>query len=151
GVSVTAGSQANLSGGTISITSGFDPSHDALALPANGFGIGGSYNPATGVLTLSGTSSVANYQAALRSITFANTNLDPEAVSLSRTISIVLTDGVEPSTPATRGVTISPVNTPPLNSVPGGQSTQANTTLTLSGASAIQVSDVDADGATNEQ
>jgi len=40
-------------------------------------GIGGSYNATTGVLTLSGTSSVDDYQTALDSITFSSTAADP--------------------------------------------------------------------------
>ena len=43
----------------------------------NQSGISGSYNAGTGVLTLTGTATVANYQAALRSIQFRSTNVDP--------------------------------------------------------------------------
>jgi len=41
----------------------------------NQLGITGSYNSATGVLTLSGTTTVGNYQTALRSVTYSNNNL----------------------------------------------------------------------------
>ena len=40
-------------------------------------GITGSYNSGTGVLTLTGSATVANYQAALRSITYASTSDNP--------------------------------------------------------------------------
>ena len=60
----------NLTSAAVSITSGF-VSGDTLGF-ANQSGISGSYNSATGVLSLSGSSSVANYQAALRSITFSS-------------------------------------------------------------------------------
>ena len=48
-------------------------------------GITGSWNAATGVLTLSGTSSVANYQAALRSVTYIDTNTGATPSTLART------------------------------------------------------------------
>ena len=58
----------NLASATVSISSGFFAG-DTLNF-TNQNGITGSYNSGTGVLTLTGTRRVANYQAALRSITF---------------------------------------------------------------------------------
>ncbi len=52
-----------LTGATVSIGAGF-LSGDTLSFVGQN-GITGSYNATTGVLTLSGTASVANYQAAL--------------------------------------------------------------------------------------
>lgn len=84
----------NLAGATVTITAGRQAGADALALtPLNG--ITGSYNSATGVLSLTGTSSVANYQAALRSVTFSNNSANP--VEGARTITISVTDGALPS------------------------------------------------------
>lgn len=54
-----------------------DP-HDVLTF-TNQNGISGSYDAATGKLTLTGTASVADYQAALRSITYHNTSNTPVA------------------------------------------------------------------------
>ncbi len=59
----------SLAGATVSIGAGF-LNGDTLNF-TNQNGITGSYNTATGVLTLSGTASVADYQAALDSITFS--------------------------------------------------------------------------------
>ena len=56
-----------LDGAKVEITSGFDPSADQLQF-ANQLGITGTYNSGTGVLTLTGTASVSDYQTALRSI-----------------------------------------------------------------------------------
>ncbi len=58
-----------LSGAAVSIGTGF-LAGDTLNF-TNQNGITGSYNAATGVLMLSGTASLANYQAALDSITFS--------------------------------------------------------------------------------
>jgi large repetitive protein len=89
-------SGGNLAGATVSIGAGF-LFGDTLNFTNQG-GIAGSYNAATGVLTLSGTASVASYQTALDSITysFSPTNGDPTggtAHDTSRTISWVLNDG----------------------------------------------------------
>ena len=57
-----------------------------------------SYNSGTGVLTLSGTDTAANYQTALRSIKYNNTSGGPGAAT--DTVSIVGNDGVFTSTTA---------------------------------------------------
>lgn len=59
---------------TVSISTGFDSAADELTFtnPLPG-GITAAYNDATGVLTLSGEASEADYEAALAGITYANT------------------------------------------------------------------------------
>ena len=89
-----------LSGATVSISGGF-ASGDVLGY-ANQLGITGSYNSGTGVLTLTGASSVANYRTALQSITFFN--LNAAASTATRTISFTATDGALPSPVATRQI-----------------------------------------------
>lgn len=84
-------------------------------------GISGSWNAATKTLSLTGTTSVANYQAALRSITFSSTS---DAPGTSRTISFVVSDSAGPSDAVTHGVTVTPVNDSP---VLGGGGTLAYT------------------------
>jgi hypothetical protein len=49
----------------------------------------GTYNPATGVLRLTGAGTVAQYQAALRAVTFES---GPNLLPSVRTVSIVVTD-----------------------------------------------------------
>jgi VCBS repeat-containing protein len=58
-----------LASAKVAITGGFERDNDSLGF-VNGNGITGSYNSATGVLTLTGVASVADYQAALASVTF---------------------------------------------------------------------------------
>jgi hypothetical protein len=62
--------------------------------------IQGSFDAATGVLTLTGTASVADYQAALRSVTYTSTSLDPS----TRTISIQVSNGTAVSLAASRQI-----------------------------------------------
>jgi hypothetical protein len=70
---VTDLDSANLQSATIAIQGFTSGDADVLAF-VNQNGISGSYSSTTGVLTLSGVSSVANYQTALRSITFSTTS-----------------------------------------------------------------------------
>jgi VCBS repeat-containing protein len=79
-----------LAGATVSISSGFEPSEDSLAIAGQN-GITGNFDSSTGVLTLSGTASLAAYQTALRSVTYANDNsFSPTG---ARTISFQVDDG----------------------------------------------------------
>ena len=109
GLTVSDASSATLASATVSITSGF-ASGDRLNF-TNQTGITGSYDTATGVLTLSGTASIANYQAALESITYSVTpsNGDPTAggSDTTRTISWTANDGTSASNTATRTLDVS--------------------------------------------
>ena len=71
---------AQLTVATIAIQS--PVSGDVLAFSNDNASMGaitGSYDPATGILTLSGTATPAEYQAALRSVAFFSTSDDPTA------------------------------------------------------------------------
>jgi hypothetical protein len=145
GLTVTDVDSANLVGATVAITSGFVSGQDTLGF-VNQNGISGNYNSGTGVLTLSGSSSVANYQTALRSVTYANSSDNP---TTSRTVTFIADDGSSTSAPATGGITISAVNDAPVNTVPGGQGTNQNTPLTFSSGNGNQISVADVDAGTN--
>ncbi|OPY96809.1 hypothetical protein A5906_00335 [Bradyrhizobium sacchari] len=81
-------SGGNLTGATIKIASGF-VSGDVLGF-VNQNNITGSYNAATGLLTLSGTDTLGHYQTALESITFGAPGSTAPG---SRTIEWTVTDG----------------------------------------------------------
>ena len=112
----------------ISISGGF-VSGDRLNF-INQLGITGSYNAGTGVLTLTGTTSLANYQTALRSIGFDSTSDNPG--SGTRTISWTVRDvnaesainGQQTSLAATTTVNVTPVNDTP--DISGLDATSAN-------------------------
>src|SRR5205085_915902 len=84
--------------------------------------ISGSYNSSTGVLTLSGVDTIANYQAALRSVKFNSTSDDPTANNSkpSRTISWQVTDansdaaGAANSSLVTSTINVTAVNDAPV-------------------------------------
>ena len=88
----------DLTGATVAIGTGF-LAGDLLGY-TNQNGITGSYDANSGVLTLSGTATVANYQAALRSVTFdfASGDATNGGTDTSRGINWQVTDGL-----ATRG------------------------------------------------
>jgi hypothetical protein len=94
-----------LQSATVSVGSGFSAG-DTLGF-ANQNGISGSYNSATGVLSLSGVASIANYAAALESITFSA----PGATLGARTIDWTASDGVASSTAVASTVTVHAVPT----------------------------------------
>jgi len=99
-----------LSAATIAITGNFISGQDILAFTANFtlFGsIAGSYNSTTGVLTLTSsgsTATVAQWQAALRSIAYNNTAGSPNTAT--RTISYTVNDGTANSNTATKNVSV---------------------------------------------
>ncbi len=112
GVMVTDIDSTNLAGATISITTNFSQTDgDALNFTTQN-GITGSYAASTGVLTLSGTATLANYQTALRSITFSNTDSAGSNLA-TRTVSFQVDDGGaanNTSNTATRDVNVGPAN-----------------------------------------
>ncbi|MFN6453531.1 MAG: beta strand repeat-containing protein [Nostoc sp. EfeVER01] len=139
GITVSDLDSPNLASATVSITSGFASAQDTLAF-TNQNGITGSYDSTTGVLTLTGSSTVANYQAALRSITYTNNSDNPSLTP--RTISFIVNDGAANSTAITRDINITPVNDAPVATATNSALayTENATTVIDSG---ITVSDVD--------
>ena len=95
-------SGASVFGGSVSITGGFVTGQDVLTA-TNQSGITGSYNSTTGVLTLSGTATAAQYQAFLRTVTYGNTQNSPNMGT--RTLQFSLNYGV-PVRALTQDVTI---------------------------------------------
>ena len=89
-LTVSSPDATTLTGATVAISSGLVAAEDSLGF-TNQNGITGSYNAATGVLTLSGTASLADYQAALRSVTYSDSN--PLAATTARVISFQVNDG----------------------------------------------------------
>ncbi len=135
------GDDTNIESATVSITSNFESTEDVLAFVDQN-GITGSYSSGTGVLTLTGTSSIANYQAALRSITYQNT--DPVPTETVRTISITVNDGDDDSNIETRNINVVKVNiAPSLSGIETGSIVYFSGTGTKTISSSILVNDAD--------
>ena len=119
GMVVTDADSTLLASATIRIAANFSSGQDMLAF-TNQNGITGSWNAGTGVLVLSGSASVGNYQAALRSVTYANTSDAPSTAN--RTVSFVVNDGQADSVAANRTISVTARNDAP---------TGASKTITL--------------------
>lgn len=66
----------NLQGAYVKIVSGFVPGQDELIV-TNMNGLSGSYNGSTGVLTITGSGTAAQYQAMLRTVSYRNSSGSP--------------------------------------------------------------------------
>ncbi|MBT7089146.1 MAG: hypothetical protein HN932_01575, partial [Candidatus Marinimicrobia bacterium] len=74
--------------------------------------INSSWNSVTGILTLTGSDTAANYQAALKTVQYHNSSEDPNLAS--RTISYRVNDGVVDSSTATQIIHLTAVNDTPI-------------------------------------
>jgi hypothetical protein len=142
-ITATDVDSANLSSATITMTTNFLTAQDKLGFVTQN-GITGTWTAATGVLALSGSATVANYQLALRSITYNNSSDTPNTAL--RTVTFKVNDGALTSNTATRTIAVTAVNDAPVNSVPGPQTAPKNGTRAFSAGNGnlISISDVDA-------
>lgn len=144
-LTVTNDGSTPLTGATVTVTANYVNGVDVLDFNnANPWGITGTWTAATGVLSLSGTASAADYQAALRSVTFEATGDSPG--TSTRTVSLAVTDGTTTSAAVTRDVGVSAVNDAPTITAPASVSGTEDTTVTFSagGGNAIVLADADA-------
>jgi gliding motility-associated-like protein len=109
-IEITDPDNTSLVGGTVSISANFVAGEDVLHF-TNQNGITGTYNAATGVLTLTGTATLALYRDALRSIRYQSTLASPTLNT--RTVSFRVNDGQDLSNIHTRQITFEGINRPP--------------------------------------
>jgi hypothetical protein len=101
--------------GTVSVTGNFQSGKDVLAFTTQN-GISGSWNSTTGVLSLTGETTIANWISAFRSVTYSNNSLTSTANT--RTISFQVRDGEQNSNVQSRGIVLT-VPPPPDIDVQG--------------------------------
>lgn len=133
----------NITGGTVQITGNYSTGNDTLAgTDQNGITFA-AFNSGSGTLTASGTATKAQYQTALRGVTFITSGDNPS--TSNRTVTFQVSDGTASSVAATKTVSVAAVNDAPVNTVPGAQTIDEDTTLEFSVAesTAITVADVD--------
>ncbi|MEM9731884.1 MAG: choice-of-anchor C family protein [Pseudomonadota bacterium] len=146
GLTVADVDDTNLEGATIAITTGFVPLEDVLNF-TDQLGITGTYVPSTGILTLTGTASVADYQTALQSVGYTNASQDPSTAN--RTIEFTVNDGDVNSPIASRVVTVEAVNDPPgFGGVPATLTTNEDTLANVN-FTGLNFNDPEADPATD--
>ncbi|MDA1166595.1 MAG: cadherin domain-containing protein, partial [Planctomycetota bacterium] len=96
---------------TVTITNLLDGAAEVLAADTSGTAIGAFYDSGTGVLTLSGSDSLSNYQQVLRSVIYDNTSQSPNETA--RNITFVVNDSYRISNTATSTVSVAGVNDAP--------------------------------------
>lgn len=148
GLTVSDADSTTFASASVSISGNFRPAEDVLTFSNTSsamFGnITASYNPLTGVLSLTSANSsatVQQWQAALRAVTYNNTAEEPH--SGPRTISFAVNDGVGVSMPDTRNVTISLTNDAPTLAASSGSATYTENGSAVAIAGDITVGDVD--------
>ncbi|MEM7259662.1 MAG: hypothetical protein AAF404_19990, partial [Pseudomonadota bacterium] len=125
----------------IQISSNYHAGEDLLQFTDTS-NISSSWDAVTGTLTLSGTDSVINYQAALRSVFYSNSS--ESANSSTRTISIAVDDGDASSSVVTRLLEVTPVNDAPVVSgVETAVSTFTENDSAQTISASISITDVD--------
>ncbi|MGE0773053.1 MAG: Ig-like domain-containing protein [Cyclobacteriaceae bacterium] len=108
-LNVTDPDNTQLAGATLTIAQNFAATEDILTF-TNQNGITGTYDTNTGVLTLTGTASLADYTTALASIEFSST----AASQLTRRIDVVANDGALNSAAFALFVDFTASNGPPV-------------------------------------
>ncbi|WP_052081172.1 DUF4347 domain-containing protein [Pseudomonas sp. ML96] len=148
GLTLADTDNATLASGKVSITGNLQTSQDVLAFtnnPATMGNISASYNSATGELTLTSagaSATLAQWQAALRSVTYSNSSDTPGTAT--RTISFVVNDGQSDSPTATKTVSVANINDAPQVTAPATISVSEDTPGAITG---ISFSDADAGSA----
>ena len=115
GLGLTHPEGVRISRAEVRITTNHQGGEDALAFGDNDPGDNITLDPASAgaTLTLRGTDSAANYQAALRAVTYENTSEAPSG--LTRTVRFTATDANSvASSPATRDIAVVPVEDLPV-------------------------------------
>lgn len=114
-LSVANPTSSTLVGATITIIGGgLADDGDVLSANTAGTGITASFNSATETLTLSGSDTLAAYQAVLRSVTFSSATGNDLGLDPTRTLSWVLNNGdASDGMSATSTTTLDILNSPP--------------------------------------
>ncbi|MFR9721569.1 DUF4347 domain-containing protein, partial [Aeromonas diversa] len=146
GLTLSDVDSTTLASATVAITGNFQSGQDLLAFTNDGSTMGNisaSYNSGTGVLTLSSagaTATLAQWQAALRAVTYANSSDTPN--TSTRTVSFTVNDGTDASSAATQSVSVTAANDAPLVTTTGGTTPfTEGTPATID--TALTLSDVD--------
>jgi T1SS-143 domain-containing protein len=108
-VGITDVDSPNLTKATITLTNA--QVGDVLAFGTMPLGI--TANLSGNVITLTGSSSLINYQTAIKAITFASTSENPSTIP--RVLTVVVSDGISDSNVAQTTINVIAVNDPPID------------------------------------
>ena len=149
-ITVTDTDSTTQASATVAITGNFRSGEDLLAFSNSSsvtYGnISASYNSSTGILTMTSsgaTATLAQWQAALRAVTYQDTALAPNTAT--RTISFTINDGGNDSTTVSRNVTVAANVAPMISDLNGDNPTftEKGGAVKLDTGSAVTVTDGD--------
>jgi len=109
---------ANLASLKLTLTGRLDGGAETLSLNAaatnalNGAGLTAAYNPATGVLSITGSASKAVYETILRGVVYLDSSDNTHAGT--RTVTVVANDGLADSASQTVSINVQPLNDAPV-------------------------------------
>jgi hypothetical protein len=103
-IRISDNDNSNLNSATVQLTTGYRSNEDILRFTSQN-GITGAWSASTGTLSLTGISTIANYQEAFRSIRYENTNL-LNPVAENRIVSFIVNDGTSSSNTLSRSVDV---------------------------------------------
>ncbi len=113
---VVADPEDKITSATVSITTGRVNAEDRLDLTSAPFPYTRNYNASSGVLSITGTGTAAEYQTALRDVTYENIE-DEDPDEGTRTIVFQVRDGSSFSNTVSRQLKVNGVNDPPVASL----------------------------------
>jgi gliding motility-associated-like protein len=109
-LTVTDADNIALTSATVTISLNYELGKDVLTFVPQA-GITGTYDAGTGILTLNGSASLADYTQVFRSVTYSNADQFPS--TLTRQLSFVASDGLINSQPFNRFIDVQQVNIAP--------------------------------------
>ncbi|NEQ38838.1 MAG: VCBS repeat-containing protein, partial [Okeania sp. SIO3I5] len=145
-VVITDIDDTNIESATIVLTNRPDGADENLSVNGTlpGSITASAYDNATGVITLTGTATLAEYQSAIAQIEYNNTSVSPDPTV--RSVTVVVNDGESDSNTATTTINITPVNSAPTLDLDGDDSTTAGNDYETSfteGGIAVAIGDTD--------
>jgi hypothetical protein len=140
-LTVTDVDSPNIASATVQITGNYANGQDVLAAVAPLFGVTPNFNPATGTLTLTGATTIANYQTIMRAVTYENTSQAPS--TLDRTVTFKVNDGALESAGATRGIVVTGVDDAPTVTASAGNTPYTEQAPAVAVDPALVAADVD--------
>jgi Domain of unknown function (DUF4347)/Cadherin-like/Right handed beta helix region len=148
GVSLADPDGPNLNKVTVVISTAYVPTEDVLSVSGSiASGLTSNWDALLGTLTISGSATIAQYQAALSQVQYRNLSDSPTTVS--RTLSFALTNANGAQGTASKQLSVAAINdAPTITSPSSALSVDEDTNLILSGVNAISISDIDAGSST---
>ena len=120
-----------ISSAQVKVAAGYTPGEDLLAFTA-GSGITGSFDAASGTLSLSGTTTLANYQAVLRTVVYQNLAANPSTAARSVQFTVKDDQGLSSSAAAVQ-VSVTSTDDKAIIDLSGADVVGLNNTAMFSG------------------